>query len=116
MKILTEARKVHIGLWLEAHKKAIVIAMLITVFINLLIMVFSVLTLRTKPHTGGINKLKQAKEKVHEATKIKYDNAVNVNNLYQKANAIMQKDSLTKNDYEALKSIDSTMQSLIKVR
>jgi hypothetical protein len=116
IKLITEEKQKQISNWLEAHKKAIVIAMLVTIFINLLIMVFSVLTLKEKPQKDKPNPLKQAREKIQETTKTKFINATNVTEMYQKANIIMKKDSLTKADYEELKQIDSTMQSLIRAK
>jgi type IV secretory pathway TrbF-like protein len=116
-KIITEDRITALLSWIETHKKAIVIAMLIAVFINLVYSSASVLRYKEKPLipiVEGIDKLKQTQEKVGDATKIRYNQAANVQALYQQAQAIMKKDSLTIEDKIQLQMIDSTMRHLLK--
>jgi Tfp pilus assembly protein PilO len=116
-KIITENRITAILEWLETNKKAIVIAMLTAVFINLVYSSASVLRYKEKPLipiVEGIDKLKQTQEKVEDATKIRYNQAANVQALYQQAQAIMKKESLTMEDKKQLQIIDSTMRHLLK--
>jgi Tfp pilus assembly protein PilO len=116
-KIITEDRITNLLDWIENHKKAIVIAMLTAVFINLVYSSASVLRYKEKPLipiVEGIDKLKQTQEKVEDATKIRYNQAANVQALYQQAQAIMKKDSLTIEDKKQLQMIDSTMRHLLK--
>jgi hypothetical protein len=116
-KIITENRITALLQWLETNKKAIVIAMLIAVFINLIFSSVSVLRYKEKPLipiVEGIDKLKQTQNKVEEATKIRYNQATNVQALYQQAQTIMKKDSLTMDDKNQLQMIDSTMRHLLK--
>jgi Tfp pilus assembly protein PilO len=116
-KIITEDRITNLLDWIESHKKTIVIAMLIAVFINLVYSSASVLRYKEKPLipiVDGIDKLKQTQEKVEDATKIRYNQATNVQALYQQAQAIMKKESLTVEDKKQLTMIDSTMRHLLK--
>jgi hypothetical protein len=113
-KIITEDRITALLDWIEARKKAIVIAMLVSVFINLIFSSASVLRYKEKPLIPIVDKLKQTQEKVEDATKIRYNQAANVQVLYQQAQAIMKKDSLTMEDKNQLTMIDSTMRHLLK--
>jgi hypothetical protein len=113
-KIITEDRITALLDWIEAHKKAIVIAMLVAVFINLIFSSASVLRYKEKPLIPIVDKLKQTQEKVEDATKIRYNQAANVQVLYQQAQVIMKKDSLTMDDKNQLTMIDSTMRHLLK--
>jgi hypothetical protein len=113
-KIITEDRISNLLDWIENHKKAIVIAMLTAVFINLVYSSASVLRYKEKPLIAIVDKLKQTQEKVEDATKIRYNQAANVQALYQQAQAIMKKDSLTMYDKNQLTMIDSTMRHLLK--
>ena len=100
--------------WIENHKKNLVIAMLVAVFINLIFSSVSVLRYKEKAIIPIVDKLKQTQSKVEDATKIRYNQAANVQALYQQANAIMKKDSLTMEDKSQLQMIDSTMRHLLK--
>jgi hypothetical protein len=113
-KIITEDRITNLLDWIESHKKAIVIAMLVAVFINLIFSSASVLRYKEKPLIPIVDKLKQAESKVEDATKIRYNQAANVQTLYQRAQTIMKKDSLTMEDKNQLTMIDSTMRHLLK--
>jgi hypothetical protein len=113
-KIITENRITAILEWLETNKKAIIIAMLVALFINLIFSSVSVLRYKEKPLIPIVDKLKQTQEKVEDATKIRYNQAANVQALYQQAQAIMKKDSLTMEDKKQLQMIDSTMRHLLK--
>jgi hypothetical protein len=113
-KVITEDRITNLLDWIESHKKAIVIAMLISVFINLVYSSASVLRYKEKPLIPIVDKIKQTQEKVEDATKIRYNQAANVQALYQQAQAIMKKDSLTMDDKNQLTMIDSTMRHLLK--
>jgi Tfp pilus assembly protein PilO len=113
-KIITENRITAILEWLETNKRAIIIAMLVAVFINLIFSSVSVLRYKEKPLIPIVDKLKQTQEKVEDATKIRYNQAANVQALYQQAQAIMKKDSLTMEDKNQLTMIDSTMRHLLK--
>jgi hypothetical protein len=61
-------------------------------------------------------KLKENTEKAVKTTRIGYNQAVDVNEMYKKASLLMQKDSLTKEDYTYLKMVDSTFKSIMKQR
>jgi hypothetical protein len=113
-KIITEDRITALLDWIESHKKTIVIAMLVAVFINLIFSSVSVLRYKEKPLIPIVDKIKQTQEKVEDATKIRYNQAANVQALYQQAQAIMKKDSLTMDDKNQLTMIDSTMRHLLK--
>jgi hypothetical protein len=113
-KIITEDKITALLDWIESHKKAIVIAMLIAVFINLVYSSASVLRYKEKPLIPIVDKLKQTQEKVEDANKIRYNQASNVQALYQQAQTIMKKDSLTMEDKNQLTMIDSTMRHLLK--
>jgi hypothetical protein len=113
-KIISEDRIIALWDWIETHKKAIVIAMLVAVFINLIFSSVSVLRYKEKPLIPIVDKLKQTQEKVEDATKIRYNQAANVQALYQQAQAIMKKESLTVEDKNQLTMIDSTMRHLLK--
>jgi hypothetical protein len=113
-KVITENRIIALLDWVESHKKALVIAMLVAVFINLIFSSVSVLRYKEKPLIPIVDKLKQTQEKVEDATKIRYNQAANVQALYQQAQAIMKKDSLTMEDKNQLTMIDSTMRHLLK--
>lgn len=113
-KIITANRITAILEWLETNKKALVIAMLVAVFINLIFSSVSVLRFKEKPLILIVDKLKQTQNKVEEATKIRYNQAANVQALYQQAQAIMKKESLTMEDKKQLQMIDSTMRHLVK--
>jgi hypothetical protein len=113
-RIITENRITVLLDWIESHKKTIVIAMLVSVFINLVYSSASVLRYKEKPLIPIVDKLKQTQEKVEDATKIRYNQAANVQVLYQQAHAIMKKDSLTMDDKKQLQMIDSTMRHLLK--
>jgi Tfp pilus assembly protein PilO len=116
-RFITENRITAAVEWLHAHEKGVLIAMLLAVFINLILTAASVLRYKEKPLipiADGIDKLKQTETKVSEATKIRYNQAANVQALYQQAQAIMKKDSLTMEDKIQLRMIDSTMRHLLK--
>jgi hypothetical protein len=113
-KIISEDRITALLVWIETHKKALVIAMLVMVFINLIFSSLSVLRYKEKPLIPIVDKLKQTQEKVGDATKIRYNQAANVQALYQQAQAIMKKDSLTMEDKDQLQMIDSTMRHILK--
>jgi predicted glycoside hydrolase/deacetylase ChbG (UPF0249 family) len=113
-KVITEDRITNLLDWIESHKKAIVIAMLISVFINLVYSSASVLRYKEKPLIPIVDKIKQTQEKVEDATKIRYNQAANVQALYQQAQAIMKKERLTVEDKNQLMMIDSTMRHLLK--
>jgi hypothetical protein len=113
-KIISENRIIALLDWIENHKKALVIAMLIAVFINLVYSSVSVLRYKEKPLIPIVDKLKQTQTNVEEATKIRYNQAANVQALYQQAQGIMKKDSLTMEDKNQLQMIDSTMRHLLK--
>jgi Tfp pilus assembly protein PilO len=116
-RFITENRITATVEWLHAHEKGVLIAMLLAVFINLILTAASVLRYKEKPlipKADGIDKLKQTETKVSEATKIRYNQAANVQALYQQAQAIMKKDSLTMEDKNQLLMIDSTMRHLLK--
>jgi hypothetical protein len=113
-KIITKDRITALLDWIESHKKTIVIAMLVAVFINLIFSSVSVLRYKEKPLIPIVDKIKQTQEKVEDATKIRYNQAANVQALYQQAQAIMKKDSLTMDDKKQLQMIDSTMRHLLK--
>jgi hypothetical protein len=113
-KIISENRIIALLDWIENHKKALVIAMLIAVFINLVYSSVSVLRYKEKPLIPIVDKLKQTQSKVEEATKIRYNQAANVQALYQQAQGIMKKESLTMDDKKQLQMIDSTMRHLLK--
>jgi hypothetical protein len=113
-KIISENRIIALLDWIENHKKALVIAMLIVVFINLVYSSVSTLRYKEKPLIPIVDKLKQTQNKVEEATKIRYNQAANVQALYQQAQRIMKKESLTMDDKKQLQMIDSTMRHLLK--
>jgi hypothetical protein len=113
-KIISENRITALLDWIETHKKAIVIGMLLAVFINLIYSSMSVLMYKEKPLIPMVDKLKQAESKVGDATKIRYNQATQVQTLYQQAQAIMKKDSLTMEDKNQLQMIDSTMRHILK--
>jgi Tfp pilus assembly protein PilO len=116
-RFITENRITATAEWLHAHEKGVLIAMLLAVFINLILTTASVFRYKEKPIipiADGIDKLKQTESKVEDATKIRYNQAVNVQALYQQAQAIMKKDSLTIEDKIQLQMIDSTMRHLLK--
>ena len=77
-------------------------------------MTYRIATHKNQPQPSVSEQLKQAKDKAQRTTKIGFARTEGVTELYQKANAIMKKDSLTKADYLELKVIDSTMRSLIQ--
>jgi hypothetical protein len=113
-KFITENRITATVEWLHAHEKAVLIAMLIAVFINLILTAASVFRYKEKPLIPIVDKLKQTENKVSEATKIRYNQAANVQALYQQAQAIMKKENLTMDDKKQLQMIDSTMRHLLK--
>jgi hypothetical protein len=116
-KIISEKKIITLLNWIEVHKKAVVIGMLVALFINLIFCSLSVLRYKEKPLipiVEGIDKLKQTQERVGDATKIRYNQATQVQTLYQQAQAIMKKDSLTLEDKNQLTMIDSTMRHLLK--
>ena len=49
-----------------------------------------------------------------KTAKIGLNQAIDVNEMYKKANQIMQKDSLTQADYAYMKMVDSTFKSMTK--
>ena len=95
-------------------QKRILTAMLATSFISLLAMTYRIATHKNQPQPSVSEQFKQAKDKAQRTTKIGFARTEGVTELYEKANAIMKKDSLTKADYLELKLIDSTMRSLIQ--
>jgi hypothetical protein len=113
-RIITENRITALLDLIESHKKTIVIAMLVAVFINLVYSSASVLRYKEKPLIPIVDKIKQTQEKVEDATKIRHNQAANVQALYQQAQAIMKKESLTMEDKKQLQMIDSTMRHLLK--
>jgi hypothetical protein len=113
-----ENKKQGFAQWAEQHKKSILITMVLVLFISFLMLISGFLTPKPAPKNEKdvLKKLKETTEKMGKTTKTNYNQVVDVNEMYKKANQLMQKDSLTKEDYTYLKMVDSTFKSLMKQR
>jgi hypothetical protein len=113
-----EDKKQSLTHWAEGHKKGILITMVLVLLISFLMLVGGFLTPKPTPKNEKdvLKKLKETTEKMGKTTKTNYNQVVDVNEMYKKANQLMQKDSLTKEDYAYLKMVDSTFKSLMKQR
>ena len=87
--------------------------MVSVLFVSLLIRIAG-LFFQKQQEENALQKLKMTTQKVGQATKTGFNQAVDVNEMYKKANQIMQKDSLTQEDYAYMKMVDSTFKSMTK--
>jgi uncharacterized protein with PQ loop repeat len=110
-----ENNKQAIAIWAEKHKKGILISMVLVLFISLLVLIMGIV-FKKPQQKDTFRKLKENTEKAVKTTRISYNQAVDVNEMYKKASLLMQKDSLTKEDYTYLKMVDSTFKSIMKQR
>ncbi|GEM_PF-898667 len=108
-------RKLQFKNWTDNHKKQILIGVLICVFFELVLLSIRFYNYKdSKPLTNELIKVKKMTRKIKSASKNKYSEYASVQALYQQAQSIMKKDSVTKADYAQLKLIDSTMRTLIR--
>lgn len=102
--------------WIENHKKGVLIAMVVILFFSLLMLIIGQFNRKQKTEDDPIKRFKETTQKVGKNTKTSYGAIADVNELYQTSKAIMQKDSLTKEDIAYLRMADSTLTSIIKTR
>lgn len=112
-----DTQKQVLEVWADRHKKGILIGMVLMLFMCLITLIAGLFLSKSNQENkekNSFKKLKETTEKVSKTTKIGFNQAVDANELYKKASALMQKDSLTKEDYTYLKMVDSTFKSIMK--
>jgi uncharacterized membrane protein (DUF106 family) len=102
--------------WIELHKKGVLVAMILVLLIGLITLITRPFTHKNNRGEEAFKKLKEKSQKTSSRLKSGYRNMEDVQELYLKAKKMMEKDSLTKEDYEYLRSADSTLKSLILIQ